>query len=139
MRKTFPLESSRHKPARVIEAIVSDIRKYLKRERRKELPEGVDFWDFDCRVGPDSDTAETVHISSVTKAIHSAPENDWKTVYVEILAKAAYRTKKEPSIETDESSEDVASDEASEEVAPGESSEDIPIEDNADDSTGLDG
>ena len=51
MRKIFPLEVPKHAPPRVIEAIKSDVRKYLKRERRKALPEGVDFWDFDCQVG----------------------------------------------------------------------------------------
>ncbi len=91
MKKTFSLESSKHKPARVIESIVSDIRKYLKRERRKKLPEGVDFWDFDCRVGPDSDAAEAVHVSAVTDAVHKAPQNEWTAVYIEILAKEGWR------------------------------------------------
>ncbi len=104
MKKTFPLEHPRHKPARVIESIVSEIRKYVKRERRKKLPEGVDFWDFDCRVGSDSDSAESVHISAITDAIHQAPNNDWTCVYVEILAKPGHRTKKAVLPPTEEDS-----------------------------------
>ena len=46
MRKIFPLEVHGLKPPRVIESIKHDVRKYLKRERRKALPEDVDFWDF---------------------------------------------------------------------------------------------
>ena len=95
MKKTFPLKDPRHKPARVIESIVSEIRKYLKRERRKKLPEGVDFWDFDCRIGPDHDNAGSVHVSAITDAVHQAPTNDWETAYVEILAKPGFRIKKE--------------------------------------------
>ena len=49
MKKFFSLEASNHKPARLADKIKSEVRKYLKRERSKELPEGVDFWDFDCR------------------------------------------------------------------------------------------
>jgi len=92
MKKTFPLEDPRHKPERVIESIVSEIRKYLKRERRKKLPEGVDFWDFDCRIGPDNDGAGSVHVSAITDAVHQAPKNDWSTLYVEILSKPGHRT-----------------------------------------------
>ena len=96
MRKTFPLESPKHKPARVIESIVNDVRKYLKRERRKKLPEDVDFWDFDCRIGADSENAEAIHVAVITDAIHKSSENGWATVYVEIIAKPGHRSKKDP-------------------------------------------
>ena len=51
MKKKFSLKHPKIKPARRVEAVKHEIRKYLKRERRKELPEGVDFWDFDCKFG----------------------------------------------------------------------------------------
>ena len=66
MKKTYPLASTSHKLPRVIELIKSDVRKYIKRERRKKLPKGADFWDFDCRVGADSETAASVHIAEIT-------------------------------------------------------------------------
>jgi hypothetical protein len=93
MKKSFPLEDPKHKPARVVEGIKSEIRKYLKRERRKTLPEGVDFWDFDCRTGKDTETAETVHVSEITKPIDAAAQEKWEAIYIEILAKEGHRTK----------------------------------------------
>ncbi len=101
MKKTFTLESPKHKPARVIESIVSDVRKYLKRERRKKLPEGVDFWDFDCRIGPDSESAEVVHVSTLTSAVHKAPQNEWPVIYIEILAKPGHRREMEEKVDED--------------------------------------
>ena len=95
MKKTCPLEVEGHKPARVIEMIHRDVKKYLKRERRKELPEGVDFWDFDCRVGGSIETAEVVHVSKISEAISSAPEKEWQAIYVEILVKQGVRMKRD--------------------------------------------
>ena len=61
MKKFFSLEASNHKPARLADKIKSEVRKYLKRERSKELPEGVDFWDFDCRQGESAENAQSLH------------------------------------------------------------------------------
>ena len=51
MKKTFPLTQPKLHPDRVLDAVKHEIRKYLKRERRKPLPEGVELLDFDCRFG----------------------------------------------------------------------------------------
>lgn len=96
MKKTFPLESPGHAPARVIESIKHDIRKYLKRERRKPLPDGVDFWDFDCRVGPAPETARAAHVNEIGSAIDAVAAGGAASVYVEILAKAGHRTPRAP-------------------------------------------
>lgn len=93
MRKTFPLEDPKHKPPQVVAAIKNKVRKYLKRERRKELPEGADFWDFDCQVGQEGPT-KVVHVAELIAAIDEAADSGWPTVYIEILAKPAKRTKK---------------------------------------------
>lgn len=95
MKKSFPLTSASHKPARVVEAIKAEIRKYLKRERRKPLPEEMDFWDFDCRAGKDEPSAATVHVSEITKPIDTAASESWDSIYIEILAKPAKRTARE--------------------------------------------
>jgi len=94
MKKTFPLEVPGIKPPRVIESIKHDVRKYLKRERRKPLPEGVDFWDFDCRVGPDSETPKATHAEDVNGAIDTASRDNWPAIYIEILAKPGHRKSK---------------------------------------------
>lgn len=101
MKKSFPLSDPKHKPARVVEAIKAEIRKYLKRERRKALPEGVDFWDFDCRVGPDADSSEPVHVSKITKPVDAAFRENREAVYIEILAKPGHRTKNSSPDEPD--------------------------------------
>jgi hypothetical protein len=94
MKKIFPLSVEGHQPPRVIEQIKSDVRKYVKRERKKTLPEGVDFWDFDCKVGLDQATAETKHVEELIKSIDEAAAHQWASVYIEILAKPGQRQSK---------------------------------------------
>ena len=91
MKKSFPLEVPNHKPPRVVESIKAEIRKYLKRERRKALPEGVDFWDFDCRGGKDCESSKVVHVTEITKPVDLAFQEKWESVYIEILAKPGHR------------------------------------------------
>ena len=95
MKKSFPLDDPKHQPARVVERCKAEIRKYLKRERRKPLPDEVDFWDFDCRAGKSAESAEEIHVSEITKPIDTAAEEKWDAVYIEILVKPGHRSKKE--------------------------------------------
>lgn len=92
MKKTFPFHVPGHQPPRVIESIKSDVRKYIKRERRKALPEGVDFWDFACKVGQVAGTAEKKHVEEVVPAIEQAAASGCESVYVEIIATPGHRT-----------------------------------------------
>lgn len=92
MKKHFPLSAPNHQPARVIEQIKNDIRKYLKRERRKSLPDGVDFWDFDCKVGQGQSPPQTKHVEELIPAVDAAAAAGCESVYVEILAKPGHRT-----------------------------------------------
>lgn len=96
MKKTFPLHVSGKADARVVEAIKADVRRYVKRERRKPVREGVDFWDFDCKVGRDQATAEMKPLADVGKAIDDAAQLGVESVYVEILAKPGVRPPREP-------------------------------------------
>ena len=96
MKKTYPLTIEGKHPDRVVEAIKHDIRKYLKRERRRPLPEGVDFLDFDCRFGPSADTAETVHLSALTGLVDAAARGGASQVHVEIVAKPGHRQRRPP-------------------------------------------
>jgi len=96
MKKSFPLQDPKHKPARVVESIKAEIRKYLKRERRKPLPEEVDFWDFDCKAGRDEESAEVIHVSKITEPVDKASQEGWESVYIEILAKPGHRAKSSP-------------------------------------------
>jgi hypothetical protein len=94
MKKIFPLEVPGHKPPRVIESIKSDVRKYLKRERRKALPEGVDFWDFDCKTGLGDAAPEVKHVEEIIPAIDQAAASQCGSIYIEILAKPGHRMSK---------------------------------------------
>jgi len=94
MKKSFPLSHPRHQPARVVERIKGEVAKYVKRERRKELPEGVDFWDFQCRAGKDEPSAAAVHQAEIGAEIDAAAAEGWEAVYLEILAKPGKRQKK---------------------------------------------
>ncbi len=92
MKKTFPLSVPGHQPPRVIEQIKSDIRRYVKRERKKSLPEGVDFWDFDCKVGFGTSQPEPKHIEEIIPTIDQAAATGCEAIYIEILAKPGHRT-----------------------------------------------
>lgn len=94
MKKTFPLHVPGKEDPRVVESIKVTIAKYVKRERRKSLPEGVDYWDFQCKVGPDRETPAATHLAEVPKSIEAVAFAGAPEVYVEILACPGYRTKK---------------------------------------------
>jgi len=94
MRKNFPLQIDGRHPDRVLDAVKHDVRKYLKRERRRDLPEGIDFWDFDCKCGLQAADAEVVHLSALIAAIDALAKAQATSVYVEILAKHGKRTPK---------------------------------------------
>jgi Family of unknown function (DUF6172) len=94
MKKTFPLQLPGHAPARVLEGIKGDVRKYFKREKRKPTPTGVDFWNFACKVGADTAEPESKHPKEVVQAIDAAAQAGASSVYVEILAIPGHRMKK---------------------------------------------
>ena len=60
MKKIFKLTHPKIKPARLIEAVRRDVKKYLKRENRKPLPDDFDCWNFDCKFGPSEGKAEVI-------------------------------------------------------------------------------
>jgi hypothetical protein len=91
MRKTYPLRPEGKHPDRVLDAVKHDIRKYQKRERRRELPAGADFWDFDCRFGADKDSAQSVHPGELMNLLDAVAKDGATQCYVELLAKPGVR------------------------------------------------
>lgn len=89
MKKTFQLRPEGKHPDRVLEAVKHDIRKYMKRERRVPLPEGADFWDFDCRFGTDKDSAQVLHVADLTAQLDTLAQAGAPACYVELLVKPA--------------------------------------------------
>lgn len=92
MRKTFQLHVEGKNPDRVLESVKHDIRKYIKRERRRDIPADADFWDFDCQFGATKEAAVVVHLSALTGLINGIVAEGGKQFYVEILAKPGKRT-----------------------------------------------
>lgn len=98
MRKTFKLTHPKITLPRLVEAIKHDVNKYVKRERKKKLPTGVDFWDFDCAFGHTEDDTKAIHLAEIGKYIDKAAEQQLDSFYLEILVKPGIRRKKEASL-----------------------------------------
>ena len=91
MKKTFPLNIEGKHRDRVLEATKHEIRKYVKRQRRVPLPEGVDYWDFDCKFGTSADNATVVHFATITGLIDAVAKDGGDAFYLELLAKGGHR------------------------------------------------
>jgi hypothetical protein len=92
MKKTFQLNIEGKHRNRVLEATKHEIRKYIQRERRKPLPEGVDYWDFDCKFGTSAENATLVHFATITALIDAVAKDEGEAFYLELLAKCGNRT-----------------------------------------------
>ena len=90
MKKTFPLCEPGKDNARVLDAIKHDVRKYVKRERKKIIPEGFDTWRFDCKVGADQSGAANCDLQEISAAIDVVAKTGGPEVYVEIVAAPGY-------------------------------------------------
>ena len=101
MKKTFQINIEGKNRDRVLEATKHEIRQYLKRERNKALPEGVDFWDFDCRFGRSQDSAESVHVANITALIDAAAQDSADAFYLELIAKPGVRAARAPTDQAD--------------------------------------
>ena len=94
MKRTFKLTHEKIKPARLVESAKYEVRKYIKRERKKELPKGVDFWDFDCKFGSCEEDAKKIHMAEIDNYINDADKKKQESFYVELIPTHGRRTKK---------------------------------------------
>jgi hypothetical protein len=99
MKKTYKLEHPKIKVPRVVDSIKHDIKKFLKKERKKQLPSGTVYWGFDCKFGQSEETAVEVHLSSLMKNIDELVAQDIMIIYVEITPKAIEARETPPSQE----------------------------------------
>ena len=138
LKKTYQLTSEKKEPARVIEAIKNDIRKYIKREKRKALPEGMNVWNIDCKFAQDDAEPVTIEFQDITKCIDEAAELNCKSIYLELLSSAIKKERKveehsieendEEEIVVEETTTEVETTEENEETT--EENEDIEQDDN---------
>ena len=88
MKKIFKLIDEKKHEDRVLEAVKNDIRKYVKREKKKTLSDKtMMYWDFDCKVGATSDDAKVVSYEELIKVLDAVKATGAKEAYVEIMAK----------------------------------------------------
>ncbi len=86
MKKSFPLQAPGKDDARVRDKIRHEVNKYVRRSRRKELPEGFAQWEFACKVGAGESGAEHRALKEVPGAIDTVAEAGAAAVYIEIVA-----------------------------------------------------
>ena len=70
------------------------MRKYVARQRRAALPEGVDYWDFACRFGSTEADATEVHFATLIGLMDAAGKAGADAFFVSILGMHGVRAAK---------------------------------------------
>lgn len=102
MKKTFQINVANKNRDRQIEAIKNEVRKYIKREKSKKLPEGFNFWAFDCKFGKNEQEAEKIKFIDVTKSIDFAANENYDSFFIELISRADVKKIKEKKLEDEE-------------------------------------
>lgn len=95
MKKIFQVKVANKNKDRQIDSIKNDVRKYIKREKSKKLPEGFNTWFFDCKFGNTQEDAQEISFNDIMKSIEIAASTDLDSFYLEILARPDIRKVKE--------------------------------------------
>jgi len=104
MKKVFKLKVENKNSDRIVEKTKYEIRKYIKREKNKKLPEDVDFWKFECKFGKNEEEPQVIEFVDITKNIDEAASEECESFYMEILSVKGYRPKPEtPKVQLGES------------------------------------
>jgi len=100
VKKVFQIEQERLKPDRAVDAIKNELRKYVKREKKKNLPnKKTMYWDFECKFGKSAELAEECTFEEIFTKLNSVVADGWKSCYVEVMAKAVNKPLKETTNE----------------------------------------
>lgn len=91
MRRTYLLEIEGKNRDRLLEASKHDIRKYIRRERRKPLPAGTPFWDFETRFGVDEAGAYEIAPAELIRAVDAVAAAGGNQFFVQIERKPGVR------------------------------------------------
>lgn len=92
MRKTYLLTIEGKNRDRLLDAAKHDIRKYVKRERSRPLPPGVDFFDFDCKLGASEGAAAALHFATLMSSIDALVKDGADRFYVEVMTTHGHRS-----------------------------------------------
>ena len=96
MKKTYLLTIEGKNRDRLLDAAKHDIRKYVKRERSRPLPPGVDFFDFDCKLGGSEIMSESLHFATLMAAIDALVKDGADQFYVEVVTTHGHRSARPP-------------------------------------------
>lgn len=107
MKKTFLLTDEKKDPQRVLDSIKNNIRKYIKREKRKPLPKDSNFWKINCKFGKTEESAVEIRFEDMMKNINEASEQNLESFYIQLIAEAGTmnfkkKEKVEEEVELDE-------------------------------------
>jgi len=94
MKKTFTLSHPKLSYQRIIENTKNEVKKYIKAEKAHKLPEGADFWGFECKFGQTPKNAIRIHEGDINVNISSAASQHWKSFYLEVVPVAKTRAKR---------------------------------------------
>ena len=92
MKKNFPLTAKDKSPDEVLKAVKHEIRKYLKREDRKPLPKGMDYWRFHCEFGKSKGDTTEIEFPEIFKKIDAAAAEGAPSFYLILLSSAIKRS-----------------------------------------------
>lgn len=107
MKKRFALTHPKKAPERVLEGIKNEVRKYIKREKNKPLPEDKDVWRVDCKFAQNDDELQEIRFSDIIQNIDEASVAKCESVMIEIVARSANVAPKKVEEIVEESSEEV--------------------------------
>jgi len=102
MKKIFKLKVENKNPDRLLEAIKHEIRKYIKREKRKPLSEDVDFWKLECKFAKNDDIPSEINFEDIMGHINKAASQDCDSFYMEIISTKGKNTIKKKVLEEEE-------------------------------------
>ncbi|KZN13836.1 DUF6172 family protein [Marinomonas sp. TW1] len=94
MKKNFVLSHPKKNYPRLIEEAKNEVKKYIKQERAKALPEGADFWGFNCKFGQVESKAREIHEGDIKVNISTAQSQNWKSFYLEVVPTPKTRMKR---------------------------------------------
>lgn len=103
MKKTYRLDIEGKNRDRLLDAARHDMRRYVKRERSRPLPEGVDFWDFACRFGRDEASAADVHFATLNSLVDAVANEGAPQFYVEIVTRHGRRSARADAVPPEDS------------------------------------
>ena len=101
MKKIFKIKQEKLKAERAVDAIKNELRKYIKREKKKTLPNNKTmYWDFECKFGKSPEFAKVCNFDFIITELSSVLLAGWEECYIEIIAVSVDKPIKEESVES---------------------------------------